>query len=400
MLKVTRVFTLLFSLLIVSVVNPAWPEEILNTETNAVVNENSKSEQGNITQKQKAAPPKPGEAGDQGHGILPASPGEMNFKSNQVGLAFGIIALMGFLFSLLFWWQQRGEQASYFAQIFHDTMETLEFSRVSAPIDEKWNQKFYLNELLRESSERARNWLAKAGNEKPEPNVQLRKLAIELGSEDALRDIQSELPWLVERESQFAMKAGTTASPWDIRSNRRPGSGYGLPPEWGGPSDGIGRQRSVSENIELQLSEEEKQTQKQFKMLQEEIRAFQSHQQAWSSRAAAQVWTWYQEDREGVRETAQVQAERALNIDFSALRGRGPEFVLEFTAVVVIIFASVILGILKILESEQIGTLLAAIAGYVLGRATTRARAAPELAPTPQPKGTAPNKNNSQPPEG
>jgi hypothetical protein len=39
---------------------------------------------------------------------------------------------------------------------------------------------------------------------------------------------------------------------------------------------------------------------------------------------------------------------------------------------VLIIFTAAILGILDVLESEQIGTLLAAIAGYVLGRATSR----------------------------
>ena len=67
-------------------------------------------------------------------------------------------------------------------------------------------------------------------------------------------------------------------------------------------------------------------------------------------------------------------SENALDVDFSALRGRGPEFVLEFTAVVVIIFTSVILGTLGALHSEQIGTLLAAIAGYVLGKGTARSR--------------------------
>ena len=60
-------------------------------------------------------------------------------------------------------------------------------------------------------------------------------------------------------------------------------------------------------------------------------------------------------------------------VDLSVLRGRGAEFVLEFTTVVVIIFTAIVLGILHILDNQQIGTLLAAIAGYVLGRATTRA---------------------------
>src|SRR5271166_4742589 len=54
--------------------------------------------------------------------------------------------------------------------------------------------------------------------------------------------------------------------------------------------------------------------------------------------------------------------------------GRGPSFVLEFTAIVVIIFAAVTLGILGVLSGQQIGTLLAAIAGYVLGKATSGSR--------------------------
>lgn len=77
--------------------------------------------------------------------------------------------------------------------------------------------------------------------------------------------------------------------------------------------------------------------------------------------------------RQAQAEAAQM-AELGLNIDAGLLKGRGPEFVLEFTTVVVIIFAAVILGVLGVLSTEQIGTLLAAIAGYVLGRATTRAK--------------------------
>jgi hypothetical protein len=67
-------------------------------------------------------------------------------------------------------------------------------------------------------------------------------------------------------------------------------------------------------------------------------------------------------------------AKEGMDFDTGVLRGRGPEFVLEFTTVVVIIFAAVILGVLNVLSTEQIGTLLAAIAGYVLGRATSRSK--------------------------
>jgi hypothetical protein len=106
----------------------------------------------------------------------------------------------------------------------------------------------------------------------------------------------------------------------------------------------------------------------------------------WIDIARSEVARWYQDDLEATRKRAKEQATNALNVDFSALLGRGPEFVLEFTTVVVIIFAAVILGILKVLDTQQIGTLLAAIAGYVLGRATTRARAGESLAPAGGPK--------------
>jgi len=101
---------------------------------------------------------------------------------------------------------------------------------------------------------------------------------------------------------------------------------------------------------------------------------FLAKAEAWIGRAGTCAWGWFQDDLKAAEVAAQKQARRALTVDFSALRGRGPEFVLEFTAVVVIIFAAVILGVVERLSSEQIGTLLAAIAGYVLGKGATRSR--------------------------
>jgi hypothetical protein len=88
------------------------------------------------------------------------------------------------------------------------------------------------------------------------------------------------------------------------------------------------------------------------------------------------------QDLRRIRQKAQEQADRALEIH-SALRGRGSEFVLEFTTVVVIILAAAILGVLRILDTQQIGTLLAAIAGYVRGRATARGRGTASEVATP-----------------
>ena len=89
--------------------------------------------------------------------------------------------------------------------------------------------------------------------------------------------------------------------------------------------------------------------------------------------------TLTQEARRRYREEEQNQLSNAKTgtrefdyFDFASLWGLGPEFVLQFTAVVTIIFAVLALGVLKQIGSEQAGTILAAIAGYVLGHATGR----------------------------
>lgn len=81
-------------------------------------------------------------------------------------------------------------------------------------------------------------------------------------------------------------------------------------------------------------------------------------------------------------ETLRQQAEgRALelaekkipsSIDISLLGG-GWAFLLEFSTVIVIIFTLLILGILGVMKGQDISTILAAIAGYVLGKATSGA---------------------------
>ncbi len=114
---------------------------------------------------------------------------------------------------------------------------------------------------------------------------------------------------------------------------------------------------------------------------QEQRRQSRQKMYEWQSAVEAEAMLRYRRDLDKARKEAETQAELAADVDLSAMRGRGAEFVLEFTAVVVIIFAAVVLGVLGILGEEQIGTLLAAIAGYVLGRATTRGRTSPDTRP-------------------
>lgn len=85
----------------------------------------------------------------------------------------------------------------------------------------------------------------------------------------------------------------------------------------------------------------------------------------------------YREDVGKADGEASRRASDALGeVDIGVLRGRGPQFLLHFTAVVVIILTTLSLGILGRLSSEQLGTILAAIAGYVLGQ-SARSRTAP-----------------------
>lgn len=79
----------------------------------------------------------------------------------------------------------------------------------------------------------------------------------------------------------------------------------------------------------------------------------------------------YRQERRTVRDQAREHALTLIpGIDVSAFGG-GWIFVLEFTTIIFIIFATLALGFVGVLGAEQIGTILAAIAGYVLGKSTT-----------------------------
>jgi hypothetical protein len=76
---------------------------------------------------------------------------------------------------------------------------------------------------------------------------------------------------------------------------------------------------------------------------------------------------------------AKENAERNVpqSMDISLLGG-GFSFLLEFSAVIVIIFTLMTLGILEVLDGKDITTILASIAGYVLGKAGSRSESKEE----------------------
>lgn len=113
---------------------------------------------------------------------------------------------------------------------------------------------------------------------------------------------------------------------------------------------------------------------------------FQSKLEDWEGEIRKEARQKYDNDREKAKKDAETNTVSVVDTtEMSLLRGQGPKFVLEFTALIVIIFLAVILGVLGRLDSQQIGTLLAAIAGYVLGKATTSQAPAQVPAQTPAP---------------
>jgi hypothetical protein len=67
------------------------------------------------------------------------------------------------------------------------------------------------------------------------------------------------------------------------------------------------------------------------------------------------------------REIAEKQVPKAMD---TSILGGGFQFILEFSTVIVIIFSVIVLGVIGIMEGREIATILAAIAGYVLGKAS------------------------------
>jgi len=286
-------------------------------------------------------PPEPGKPTERA--------GELFFTWGQIALSAALIGLLLWLFILLFNWEHRRERSSYFGVMFRGMLEQIEFARLVAPLEERWNQGAYAAEIWRGTSPRAREW--HDSNAPPEPAPSLKELASKLRRDYELHSLRRGLRWMVE--------AGVTGG------SRKPGGSTGLSGDpWA----------EVAE-------EKDSEAQADNRKFDHDLQEFQNKLEAWADKASGRAWAWYQEDRELKRADAQSQAKLGLQIDFAALRGRGQQFVLEFTAIVVIIFAAVILGILKILDNQQIGTLLAAIAGYVLGRAATRGGSPSQDAP-------------------
>ena len=245
--------------------------------------------------------------------------------------AMVVLGVLAFLFWLQLKWSNRLEQAGYLGQLFRDNLEEIEFKRLSSEIVKRFNEGQFHNDVRRDPA------FLRAHPQPP----------------------------------------GYSATYYD---NRRPGGrtpvpglgGSGLPYSSANPANENSGENSTPYRptkleIEAALEAERKAEAKQW-----------AESLEWDAEVNCEATKRYDSALVEPRARAKQLAEKGINIELAALRGRGPEFVLGFTTIVAIVFAAAALGMLGQLDSQQIGTLFAAIAGYVLGRATTRGGAPPE----------------------
>jgi hypothetical protein len=250
-----------------------------------------------------------------------------------------VLAVLAFLFFIQMYWSNKLDQAGYLGSLYKDSLEQIEYKRLSSEYVKRFSEGEYEEEAIRNPEFLKDN---------PKPS-----------------GFHYPMP-------------GDPPGLGGLGGSRGP-TGYTPPPSANSDFDSddatsLSQDSAAREERRRAEVARRKEWQEQQKTVEE-----------WRSKVIAKARENYNHDLQEAREGARKQAHRAMNVDLSALYGRGPEFVLGFTTIVVIVFAAFALGILKILKAEQIGTLFAAIAGYVLGRSTMRGAAAPEQAQTAPP---------------
>jgi hypothetical protein len=248
-----------------------------------------------------------------------------NYSWQSVALVVLLLALLAFLFRTLISWSAKIEQTSFLGNLYREGIEEREYRLLAYGPNEKLEKGDYRREIATGS------WMT----ENPPPPIDPK----------------------LERE--------INPDPFATIGRRLDYSGSGIP-GLGGSNPFSSRRPGGTEN---EPSKEEAEEAERMRHIRSQ---YYNQKHIWDNKVLKEERCLYQADLDAQREKAKEKANSAVDIDLTVLRGRTPAFILEFTAVVIIIFAAVSLGILDILKNEQIGTLLAAIAGYVLGRATSR----------------------------
>lgn len=247
---------------------------------------------------------------------------ETNYSWKSVGIASLMIVVLGWLFWLQFIYQRKLDQTTYLGEIYYDSVLTFERGRLEARYAEKWAKHGYHQEAIADV-----------------PPPSLDKLLTESDNRFGYGDLQSL------RNSYISEAVYPTSTVRLVKSV--------------GPTPSERDSDPLRKEYENQASD------------------FRRCLEDWKEKIETKAHQAFQSDLEVARLDAKKRTDTAINLtEVSLLRGQGPQFVLEFTALIVIIFLAVVLGVLGVLKEQQLGTLLAAIAGYVLGRATASSRGA------------------------
>jgi ABC-type multidrug transport system fused ATPase/permease subunit len=279
------------------------------------------------------------------------------YSTGSVIIVVVLLVILTIIFLLILTWSNRLEQSTYLGILYKETLEDIEYKRLLPELNEKWESLEYHRAVIRDQE-----WCKK--NKKPEPNYGV------FGPCWASMLIRQYLPTYERPSGSSSRSSGRQPYALRLASNS---SIQGKPRSPASAEEGeyqrlVARQQQV---IAKQQGLTPEELQNKIDDMDAE-QAFKSEAEKWEEKVQSEAASRYETALEQAHKVAKERAGRAIKVDFSALRGKGSEFVLEFTTIVVIIFAAIVLGVLQELESNQIGTLLAAIAGYVLGRATTR----------------------------
>lgn len=258
----------------------------------------------------------------------PGIPLSIEYSLFSFLIVIALIVILGILFILLIWWSNKLDQAGYLGTMYRDTIYEIEWKRRKEAIEQKKNNGEYRKEA--ESNEK---WLTE--------------------------DIKPILP---ELDPGIAI----------LRQN--------FNPERKAPYNPYVQSAMSSQYESSSYSSYDLDFEQQFENslinvgLKDTYTNYKKDLYTYGIKVEKEAEALYRRELQEGQKKANAQANDAVSIDMGVIRGKGSEFVLEFTTVVVIIFAAAILGVLQVLGTEQIGTLLAAIAGYVLGRATTKTK--------------------------
>lgn len=258
----------------------------------------------------------------------PGTPLSIEYSLFSFLIVIALISILGILFILLIWWSNKLDQAGYLGTMYRDTIYDIEWKRRKEVIEQKKN-----NGEFRKDAESNDTWITE--------------------------EKKSKLPDL---DPEIAI----------LRQNFKP--------ERKAPYNPYVQSSSYAQDDSSYYSSYDLDFETQFenslidKGLKDTYTQYKKDLYTYGIAVEKEAEALYRKELQEGQKKANAQASDAVSIDMGVIRGKGSEFVLEFTTVVVIIFAAAILGVLQVLGTEQIGTLLAAIAGYVLGRATTKTK--------------------------